>query len=150
MPDAALPPQSDADVEPAAEADPDVRADAGAGDGAGDHHWLPHPEIDLMKLAAALRNAIVVAPDEETRERLESAWVSLTNAIKQPKSDAARLRRRLRRLRGELDQLLRRSDSVADTDAELAASGGHSDAADFDQMHGNGMADGQATRREDQ
>ncbi|MCB9412339.1 MAG: hypothetical protein H6525_05785 [Actinobacteria bacterium] len=71
------------------------------------HHRLPHPEVDLVKLAALLRRAIPIAPDDEARERLESAWVSVTNAVKQPKADAARLRRRLRRLREELEHMLR-------------------------------------------
>ena len=90
---------SDDDRPPGAEDDQEWSAEP--------HHRLPHPDVDLMRLAALLRRAMPVAPDEEARERLESAWVSLVNAVKQPKSDAARLRRRLRRLRDELESLLR-------------------------------------------
>jgi hypothetical protein len=106
----------------------------GPADAPDEHHWLPYPELDLMKLAALLRKAMPAAPDDETRERIEAAWVALINAVKQPTSDAARLRRRLGRLRGELEHLLRRSES----DAESGSA------------HDQGIISGQATRREDQ
>ena len=37
-------------------------------------------ELDLAKLAAALRR-VIPRVDESSRERLESAWVALTNAM---------------------------------------------------------------------
>ena len=64
-------------------------------------------ELDLAKLAAALRR-VIPRVDESSRERLESAWVALTNAMKQPQVDSVRLRKRLARLRAELDGLARR------------------------------------------
>jgi hypothetical protein len=75
---------------------------------------LPAPEFDLARLAATLRG-VIPRVDEEARERLEAAWVSLTNAMKQPKADAARLSRRVRRLREELDQWVGRESRSDDT-----------------------------------
>ena len=60
-------------------------------------------ELDLAKLAAALRR-VIPRVDESSR----SAWVALTNAMKQPQVDSVRLRKRLARLRAELDGLARR------------------------------------------
>lgn len=65
----------------------------------------PADDFDLARLAAVLRR-VMPRVDEASRERLEAAWVSLTSAVKQPHADADRLRRRLRRLRSELDSWL--------------------------------------------
>lgn len=64
----------------------------------------------MARLAALLRRAMPRVPDEETAERLERAWVAVTNAVKQPKVDAVRLGRRLRLLRDELESLISRHD----------------------------------------
>lgn len=60
---------------------------------------------ELAQLAAQLRRA-VASIDTEARERLESAWVALTSAIKQPQHDAGRITARLARLRGEIDRVI--------------------------------------------
>lgn len=78
-----------------------------------DGSWLPHPELDLVRIAATLRG-VMPKVDEEARERLEAAWVALVNAVKQPKSDAAMLMRRFRRLRDELDSLVGRGEDPPD------------------------------------
>ncbi|HQZ84206.1 MAG TPA: hypothetical protein PLB21_01075 [Actinomycetota bacterium] len=62
-------------------------------------------DFDLARIASNLRR-VMPRVDEASRVRLEAAWVSLTNAVKQPQVDADRLRRRLRRLRSELDSWL--------------------------------------------
>lgn len=67
-------------------------------------------------LASLLRRAMPRVPDQETAERLERAWVAVTNAVKQPKVDAVRLGRRLRHLRDELESLISRHDSGAAAD----------------------------------
>ncbi len=59
-------------------------------------------DIDLRRLAATLRG-VMPKVDDEARERLEAAWVAVTNALKQPHVDTVRLRRRFARLRDELD-----------------------------------------------
>lgn len=76
----------------------------------------PHPDVDLVRIAATLRR-VMPRVDEEARERLEAAWVALVNAVKQPKSDAAMLMRRFRRLRDELDDLVGRGDDPPDAGA---------------------------------
>lgn len=73
--------------------------DADAGESADD--------LDLAKLAAALRR-VIPRVDDASRERLEAAWVAVTNAMKQPRVDSVRLRKRLQRLRAELDGLGKR------------------------------------------
>jgi hypothetical protein len=86
-------------------------AGAGAGAGGSDAETAGEPDhasaddLDLARIAAALRR-VMPRVDESSRDRLESAWVALTNAVKQPQVDADRLRRRLRRLRSELDAWL--------------------------------------------
>ena len=76
-----------------------------------------HRETELAHLAHLIRRAVATI-DAETRERLEAAWVALTSAIKQPQQDAARVKARLARLRGEIERALgaREAESTAGTD----------------------------------
>ncbi len=78
----------------------DPAAAEGDADGSAD-------DLDLAKLAAALRR-VIPRVDDASRERLEAAWVAVTNAMKQPRVDSVRLRKRLQRLRAELDGLGKR------------------------------------------
>jgi hypothetical protein len=84
---------------------------AEAGGEGEDSSRVPHPDIDLVRIAAHLRR-VMPRVDEEARERLEKAWVSLINAVKQPKTDAARLAHRFGRLREELDALMSRGETA--------------------------------------
>lgn len=76
-------------------------------------------DLDLARLAASLRR-VMPRVDDEARDRLERAWVAVTNAVKQPGVDAARLARRLRRLREELDGWVLRgaADDAGEVDAD--------------------------------
>ena len=78
-------------------------------------------DIDLVRLAAMLRG-ILPRLDRERRERVEAAWVSLLNALKQPRADADRLARRLRRLISEIEHLRPgHDDSETTADNEISA-----------------------------
>lgn len=83
----------------------------------GDDDVTPaHGETDLAHLALLVRRAVATI-DSEARERLEAAWVALTSAIKQPKQDAAKIKARVARLRGEIERALgaRGSDQSAES-----------------------------------
>ena len=58
--------------------------------------------------------------DAEARERLEAAWVALTSAVKQPQQDAARIRARVARLRGEIERALSGRGATEDHSAAEA------------------------------
>lgn len=88
----------------------------------------PADDLDLARIASSLRR-VMPRVDEASRERLEAAWVSLTNAVKQPHVDADRLRRRLRRLRSELDSWLVRF-SRDDKEESVGGQGNHPPPAD--------------------